>query len=311
MTGEKSSLMHLSLVKSDTSLDEIDELLNKCVIKEYFGENRKLDILQEAIISGNTDAVSYLLMKNCPSLDYHPPCNEYLHLACKLRNPAMVQTILAARSGDFHIKGRVCYPNPCFHHDEIFQSNSKQTFLIGQTALDIVVAKEDLKCLLVMLNGMPDLKKASPASVLCKINHPVALAMLVKAGLSADDFENAYHLCLQYRRHFCLNVLLSETNMSQQLYVRKMNPFHFMYMYSSGYNNHTNRHDGLLETTQILLKAGCKASSFLPICSYPLYSLLFLIFEDVRAYGEEYVSDGIASQQLLSCLKLILKQGMV
>jgi len=95
MTGEKSSLMHLSLVKSDTSLDEIDELLNKCVIKEYFGENRKLDILQEAIISGNTDAVSYLLMKNCPSLDYHPPCNEYLHLACKLRNPAMVQTILA------------------------------------------------------------------------------------------------------------------------------------------------------------------------------------------------------------------------
>lgn len=83
----------------------------------------------------------------------------------------------------------MCYPNPCFHHDEIFQSNSKQTFLIGQTALDIVVAKEDLKCLLVMLNGMPDLKKASPASVLCKINHPAALAMLVKAGLSADDFE--------------------------------------------------------------------------------------------------------------------------
>lgn len=31
--------------------------------------------------------------------------------------------------------------------------------------------------------------------------------------------------------------------------------------------------------------------------------------KDVEAYGEEYVSGAVAGNELLSCLKLILKQG--
>lgn len=76
-------------ISNDTGVDELDALLMR-------DENPadKFDLLQQAIIAGNQTAVAYLLMKNYKPSSYHPDCNEYLHLACKLNRHVMVKTII-------------------------------------------------------------------------------------------------------------------------------------------------------------------------------------------------------------------------
>lgn len=76
-------------ISSETDFDQLDQLLQK---PEVSGSN--LDLLQQAIITGNKPAVSYLLLKNYKPVTYHPPCNEYLHLACKLDRDVMVKAIV-------------------------------------------------------------------------------------------------------------------------------------------------------------------------------------------------------------------------
>lgn len=52
------------------------------------------DPLQQAIILNNKDAVIYCLMQKVYPDTYHPLCDDYLHLACKLGRESVVKTLL-------------------------------------------------------------------------------------------------------------------------------------------------------------------------------------------------------------------------
>lgn len=76
-------------ISTETDFEQLDLLLHNA------GEaDDELDFLQQAIIAGNQSAVSYLLLKSYKPVVYHPPCNEYLHLACKLNRDIMVKFII-------------------------------------------------------------------------------------------------------------------------------------------------------------------------------------------------------------------------
>lgn len=79
-------------LNEDTDFDEIELLL-----KEARGRCN-YDLLQQAIIVNNSNAVAYLLMKGKYPEYHHPKCNNYLHLACRLGRVSMVKTIIEVLS---------------------------------------------------------------------------------------------------------------------------------------------------------------------------------------------------------------------
>lgn len=76
-------------ITEQTDFDELDALLQA---EEQPAD--QYDLLQQAIIAANQAALSYLLMRNYRSVNHHPQCNDYLHLACKLKREVMIKTII-------------------------------------------------------------------------------------------------------------------------------------------------------------------------------------------------------------------------
>lgn len=91
MATENVSLDAKLLISHNTDFDEIDHLLKNVTISSNL---QSYDLIQQSIISGNDSALSYLLMKDYVSATYRPPCNDYLHLACKLGSHKMIHMII-------------------------------------------------------------------------------------------------------------------------------------------------------------------------------------------------------------------------
>ena len=107
-----------------------------------------------------------------------------------------------SRPGDLNRVGKVCYPNKCFHDRSQKPAPSAQ--IIGQLPLDVIVANNQTSCLTALLSSIPHPKHNNqvPAEYLCDINHPQALSLLLKCGVSYGDLKVShmwifalYYLC--------------------------------------------------------------------------------------------------------------------
>ena len=78
--------------------------------------------------------------------------------------------------------------------------------------------------------------------------------VLVLAMVLSHFFQATYRHALVKKRHKCLEILLAAGY--QNIHIRGMNSYHILYQYSSGYNRHVSRHEGLTASTQVLLKYG-------------------------------------------------------
>lgn len=81
-------------IENDTDLDDLERFISEGHDSRHSENNNDYDLLQQAIISNNSMAVSFILMKDVISPNEHPSCNDYLHLACKLGRASMVKKIV-------------------------------------------------------------------------------------------------------------------------------------------------------------------------------------------------------------------------
>lgn len=82
----------------------------------------------------------------------------------------------------------MCFPNPCFHADE-----EQALDIAGQLPLDIIVANEDIECLLQLLRTSRTSTYAreeiGPVTILCDLNDWRALQLLLKSSVPLGNLS--------------------------------------------------------------------------------------------------------------------------
>lgn len=103
MTSKRVNANNAIYITADTGFDELEDILSTYDVCK---NSSSYDLLQQAIIVNNPGAVTYLLTKGLASELLHPPCNEYLHLACKLNRDIIGKQIILV-SLEFHSVGEL------------------------------------------------------------------------------------------------------------------------------------------------------------------------------------------------------------
>jgi hypothetical protein len=275
-------------------LQDIVQAFDTKIIK--IKDSNGLDVLQTAIVENHSELVRYLLMRNYFSeFDKTPKCNSYMHLAARLDHVGILQVLIEHRPGDVEMRGSVCYPDSCGCLDnakleEDDDDDENEEFgdnPLGLKPLDFAIRNENIKSLKVLLQS--NLVKCSSDSVLeraCEINSPDALKILLTEKPDDIVLVNTFEQAVRKKLSACIDCLL-QYGIPTETAFHGLNCFHVMYQYSSSYvyspNNAlttASKEFGLLKATEVLVAHGFDVKACVPRNTYPLYTLLYMMFSD-------------------------------
>ena len=278
------------------------QALNKSQL-EAEDENH-LNIMHYAIKADYTEVVHYLFLRGYFMELQQPSCVPYLHLACFYGRTVIVGIILKERPADFQRGLIPLKQHPCKHA----QWGDLELSKLGDySPLDLAAASGQLRCVKLLLSCRSMHGHALPCILEVAVEHGSAecVRLLLEkdsAEITQSDINRAFKLAVTRKLPECLQLLVARgVEVSEVL--NTMNPYHVMYMYSSGYQLHPDRNHGLAECTQVLVDSGMDVNTEYPSGSFPLYSLLHSLVEEM-----DFSSTGIIDHHMRA-LECLLKAG--
>ena len=239
-------------------------------------DENSFNILHHAIKADYTEAVHYLFLRGYFMELQQPTQIPYLHLACFYGRTVIVGILLKERPSDFH---RGLPPRPFVKNSQnVGWKDIPLTQLKFYSPLDLAAASRQIRCLQLLLN----VGHACPSMLESAVGYgstECVRLLLENGNTTQTELNRAFKLALTRKLPGCLELLLNRGVQASQV-LNTMNPFHVMYMYSSGFQLHQDRNEGLAECTEVLIKNGQDVNADYPSGSFPLYSLIHSMVEE-------------------------------
>ncbi|XP_064619677.1 uncharacterized protein LOC135483090 [Lineus longissimus] len=285
-------------IKNQAPLELLRDIVQKFDTKiSNTRDSNGLDVMQTAIVENHCELVRYLFMRNYfKEFENTPKCNNYMHLAARLDRVVILQLLMEHRPGDVVMRGSVCYPDCCSCIGDADLEEEKDDRMedrggnqLGMTPLDFAIRHENIKSLKVLLQSellKCDMSSDSILERACEINSPDALKILLTEKPDQRTLVKTFEQAVRKKLSSCINCLL-ENGFETETAFNGMNCFHVMYQYSSSYVYRpsnvlttASKDVGLLKAMEVLIAHGCDVNASALAKTYPLYTLLHMMFSD-------------------------------
>ncbi len=199
------------------------------------------------------------------------------------------------------------------------EGNNEYLQLQSKSPLDIAAEGGHLKCVKLLLNTVDSKAAASHNHSSHSRNDKLAMSLLEKAvekcstkavqllldsnEPTQEDINAAFKMALVRKLANCMDIILSTCHVEVKRVLNAMNPYHVLYMYSSAYQVHDERNDGIDDATEVLIKHNFDVNDYSIFGSFPLYSLINSMVEEKDFFPMEIPSYHIKA------LELLLKSG--
>lgn len=269
-----------------------------------------LDILHHAILANNPEILPLLQEKGFglslpPENGSKPETVGYLHLASLVSNTIVLGALCDLPNSCVSIGcSRKCWPDlevikTCMQRGQNRVTSPEKlktcTAVYGSITdsgdeglvlpVDIAAMSQNLmgvQMLLAASNTNASSKKLSILQQAAEANSLIAFRFLLSQGPKQLELESALKYCLSRKLVGYLKELLDCGGVDVKRALNSVNPFHVVYLCSTSFRQPgirnpdelSRRNRCLAEVTSCLIDRGFDVNARLPICTYPLYSLI-------------------------------------
>lgn len=268
-----------------------------------------LDVLHHAILANNPEILPLLQEKgfglSLPAENSSKPETVgYLHLASLVSNTIVLGALCKLPNSCVSIGcSRKCWPDLeviklCMQRGQnrvtsveklemctaVYRSITESSDDGLVLPVDIAAMSENLMGLQMLLAAgsvKSSSKKLSVLEQAAEANSLVAFRFLMSRGPKQSELESALKYCLCRKLVSYLRELL-DYGVDVKKALNNGNPYHVIYLCSTSFRQAgirnpdelSRRNQGLAEITSFLIDRGFDVNARLPICTYPLYSLI-------------------------------------
>ncbi|ELU04072.1 hypothetical protein CAPTEDRAFT_206678 [Capitella teleta] len=301
----------------DTDVSVVDELLsrlNRALVEDFYCED--FDVLHHCIIAGNLAVAQHLWGKGFFTQEHNASKVPYVHLACLLGRTAFLNSIASHRPAaemlTLSVQGKQWLNEKvlinrlqqvdvklCDKLQNAFRkfSDVEEELL---SALDTAAIAENISCVetIMVLCGNP---KSHTLEQAVELESHYALHLLMEYNeFPKEHIDLAFKSALRRKAPDCLSLLVKK-GVRHQKVLNRLNPYHVLYLYCSGYQRKGahERNQGLDQCTAVLINSGFDVNVLEPVGSYPLYSIIHAIISEKDQFPNKIPKFHINALELL------------